>query len=313
MKRGLAVLALCAAAACSRSDREILAGYRELWAQRGPSRAESTCPDGDAKMAAMKPVILLAADASKARKEYDKPLPADVAARLLQTDLLVAGDFRCLADAPGSVSRLSSMHVMLGILSSLLLDKADALAAAGDEAGAHRHLLEAVRLYAEPQPWWYIWFFQVSYVLDRATTLLEKHPATDDAVRADLRAAAGRAVMTRATFCDGVKEELLVQGALFFRAHLEPLRSEMLARWPELKELGEIDSPRGDRTEWATFRALWDVMVTRCEAWPDVRDARPLLAKLPPNPRMIFSATVERVAIFDKLRESSARFESILR
>jgi hypothetical protein len=65
---------------------------------------------------------------------------------------------------------------------------------------------------------------------------------------------------------------------------------------------------------WTTFRSLWDTLIPRCEASaPTESDARAIADKLPPNPRMIFGATVERVGIFQRLQASSARFGALVR
>jgi hypothetical protein len=270
---------------CDRSDTRVLAGYRELWAQRDPKPARAACPDAESKRRRLAPVLALLDDAYRSRHHYDQPLPDALRERLLALDTTrVADDYRCLAESAAD----QGLYVALGALAAMLMDKAEARA---DPAPA----AEALHLYRDVPFDLYFHFMNGPYFLERAARL----PQTSE-----LREAEAAAKMPRATFCAGMKEEWLEIGAILFYRHLHSLRRELLERWSDALAPALKDDAPNDYAAFKVYRAFWDAAVVDCATRPPAEiEARVRAATASAKQPLatFIAATTERLTILQHM------------
>lgn len=215
----------------------------------------------------MAPLVQLALDASS-WTQYDQPLPPALASRLQALALpgSTAADLRC---AVLDVDAKPTALPLLGKLAALLARKGERAVDAGDATGwrAIEHALELTR---DPPAQLYVWFVATPpFVLERATALARRHPPPPE-LRGALVAAAEHAVLSRATLCAGIDEELMAHASFQFLGHVGALRDAFVDRWGQ-ELAGAYDNPPARRrlpsyAVWQAYRAAWQAFSARCRA-----------------------------------------------
>lgn len=240
--------------------------------------------------------------------EVRPPAAEALARRLVEIDVPIDADadLRCLISDPGSKP---AAWLMPGVIGALLVHRAEL-------ANDWTSVVVALRLYRDPPPMQYLYFFGAGFVLERATKLAEAHPPPSTLVPV-LTEAAHASVMTQATLCAGEKEELLAHGAAEFYGHFPDLRAEIIARYgAELAPLFD-DSAKPSLPSyaaWAKFKALWDALAADCaERPPAVLSARLKLLAAEAgaedqNLGMLLEVAVGRMETYNRVRDDAAAF-----
>ena len=328
--RGAAAVVAAAAlalggAACRRGDREIRDGFTAAF-DAPPVVAVAACPDEDAKLARLRPLLELAARsyqdqvrprplapgedvAATVKKGFDAPLPADLSADLLATEIRgLAVDYRCF------LAQDDDRVLLMMAIADLFLRKGEALLAAGQIDAGYQYVVQGLSVYAQPRTYAFIHYLGAGYTLRRIQALLDRHPPPP-AILDRLEETAAASLLSRAQLCAGIKVEFLAQAYVPFQDRLAPLRGRVAERWGErtVNAFAEIaDRPRaGDVALWRTINDLYAPLIAGCldagepPLAPLEQAARAKLAAVPDSAtlKLMAATTLNRLSEFGELQD----------
>ena len=271
VRRAAAVVAAAAlalgGAACRRGDWEIRDGFTAAF-DAPPVVAVAPCPDEEAKLARLQPLLDLAARSYKDRvrprplapgedvaatvkKGFDAPLPADLSADLLATE--ISGSRRRLPLLPRAGQRSRPAHdgdcrPVPAERRGAARDPARSTPATNTSSRGSPSTPSRGRMRSSTT-----WARATSSVASRrSSTAIHLRPPSSIGWRR--RRADG--LLSRAQLCAGIKVEFLTQAYVPFQDRLAPLRGRVAERWGErtVSAFAEI----ADRPEIGRCRALAD-------------------------------------------------------
>jgi hypothetical protein len=290
--------------------RRIRAEYQARFARLPPRPEPVPCDDTAARVDRDYALAKLVEDAARVRQRFDDPLPPPLAERLARVDLTHArDDWACFVrDRRARVPAV--LH--LGQLATLLFERAEREAAADSEL-AWRHVADALAIYASPDPYTYLYYFQPAYFFARAERLAGAHPPSERAA-AELRRSIDTATLSRDSLCAGFREEYMVQGGVAFAGYLTALKEPMLDRWgqelsPLLDDKDYVERSRPSLGAWRAWNGFFEPLLARCGSdEPIDRVAADVLSALAPlqaaAPRLavVAQAAGERIQLFPKVQ-----------
>ena len=288
--------------------------------------AVAACPDEDAKLARLRPLLDLAARsyqdkvrprplapgedvAATVKKGFDAPLPADLSADLLATEIRgLAVDYRCF------LAQDDDRVLLMMAIADLFLRKGEALLAAGQIDAGYQYVVQGLSVYAQPRTYAFIHYLGAGYTLRRIQALLDRHPPPP-AIIDRLEETAAASLLSRAQLCAGIKLEFLAQAYVPFQDRLAPLRGRVAERWGErtVNAFAEIaDRPRtGDVALWRTIDDLYAPLIAGCldarepPLAPLEQAARAKLAVVPDSAtlKLMAATTLNRLSEFGELQD----------
>ena len=312
-------------AACRRGDREIRDGFTAAF-DAPPVVAVAACPDEHAKLARLQPLLELAIRsyqdrvrprplapgedvAATVKKRFDAPLPPDLSADLLATEIRgLAVDYRCF------LAQDDDRVLLMMAIADLFLRKGEALLAAGQLDAGYQYVVQGLSVYAQPRTYAFIHYLGAGYILGRIQSLLDRHPPPP-AILDRLEETAAASLLSRAQLCAGIKVEFLAQAYVPFQDRLAPLRGRVAERWGErtVNAFAETaDRPtRGDVALWRTINDLYAPLIAGCL---DAREpplapletaARAKLAAVPDNVtlKLMVPTTLNHLSEFGELQD----------
>jgi hypothetical protein len=290
-----------------RGDREILEGYTAMF-DVPPTVAVAPCPDADAKLERLRPLFAVVLPAYKVVRTFDAPLPPELAKDLMAKPIAgLVDDYRCfLADG-------SDRLMLLGTIVNLYLRKGEALLAEGQTDAGYAHVIEGLSVYKQAPFYAYIHYLGAGYVLELIRNIVEKYPPPRRVLE-ELEYAAPESLLSRVTFCTGMREELLTFGYISFYDRLAPLRARATRRWGERSAkafaLMDGNGPRDDLAAWRMTRALSEPLIDGCYDFaqplmPLEKAARAKLEAVPKGSSLAFSTpfTLDRLPQFGALED----------